>query len=141
ELAEDVEGIAKTLSDLGVQVHRPMSLSPTTTEVKTLAWNAAVVPPLNLRDICLIVGDEIIETPPMLRSRYFETQFLAPIFNMYFSEGASWKPIGGASVIRHVLGGPGSGPALQRHRLERSAVGSSPCRGDRPSRGGAAGWP
>jgi glycine amidinotransferase len=48
------------------------------------------VPPLNLRDNTLILGDEIVETPPMIRSRYFETQLLTPVFAEYFRDGAKW---------------------------------------------------
>jgi glycine amidinotransferase len=90
ELNEDVEGIAKTLQSLSVVVHRPLDLDVSTVEVRTPAWSAAVVPPLNIRDNTLVVGDEIIETPPMVRSRYFETQFLTPIFAEYFKQGARW---------------------------------------------------
>jgi glycine amidinotransferase len=90
ELNEDVEGIVKTLESLAVRVHRPLRLDETTTEVRTPAWSAAVVPPLNVRDNTIILGDEIIETPPMIRSRYFETQFLTPVFANYFRRGARW---------------------------------------------------
>jgi glycine amidinotransferase len=90
ELNEDIEGIVGTLQDLGVIVHRPMELDANTAEVTTLAWSASVVPPLNIRDNALILGDEIIETPPMVRSRYFETRFLQPVFNHYFRQGARW---------------------------------------------------
>ncbi|WP_315765134.1 MULTISPECIES: hypothetical protein [unclassified Bradyrhizobium] len=90
ELNEDVEGIVDALKSLNVTVHRPMTLDASTAEVRTLAWSAAVVPPLNVRDIALVVGDEVIETPPMLRSRYFETQFLKPIFASYFRNGSRW---------------------------------------------------
>ncbi|MFD5975819.1 glycine amidinotransferase [Streptomyces bacillaris] len=90
ELVEDLEGIAEALTGLGVTVLRPMDLDPATTEVRTPAWSASVVPPLNIRDNTLILGDEIIETPPMIRSRYFETQFLTPVFQRYFVQGARW---------------------------------------------------
>ncbi len=90
ELNEDVEGIVKTLESLAVRVHRPLPLDEATTEVRTPAWSAAVVPPLNVRDNTIILGDEIIETPPMIRSRYFETQFLTPVFAEYFRRGARW---------------------------------------------------
>ncbi|NXY96122.1 glycine amidinotransferase [Streptomyces sp. BR123] len=90
ELVEDLEGIAGALTDLGVTVHRPMDLDAGTSEVRTPAWSASVVPPLNIRDNTLILGDEIIETPPMIRSRYFETQFLTPVFQRYFAQGARW---------------------------------------------------
>ncbi|MFJ8464554.1 glycine amidinotransferase [Streptomyces swartbergensis] len=90
ELQEDIEGIVQALQGLGVSVLRPMELDAGTSEVRTPAFSASVVPPLNLRDNTLILGDEIIETPPMVRSRYFETQFLTPVFNEYFRRGARW---------------------------------------------------
>ncbi|MDJ1134787.1 glycine amidinotransferase [Streptomyces iconiensis] len=90
ELNEDLEEIAKTLESLAVTVHRPMTLDEATSSVTTPAWSASVIPPLNLRDNTLILGDEIIETPPMIRSRYFETQFLTQVFQSYFQQGARW---------------------------------------------------
>lgn len=90
ELIEDVEGIVQALKSLSVTVHRPMDLDKNTTKVQTPAWSASVVPPLNVRDIAFIAGDEIIETPPMIRARYFETQFLKPVFSEYFRRGARW---------------------------------------------------
>ncbi|MFF3149611.1 glycine amidinotransferase, partial [Streptomyces sp. NPDC057927] len=89
ELNEDIEGIAETMRSLGITVHRPLDLEQSM-EVRTPAWPAAVVPPLNIRDNTLILGDEIIETPPQVRSRYFETQFLTPVFADYFRQGARW---------------------------------------------------
>src|SRR4029077_14902819 len=74
----------------GVRVLRPLDLDPLTTQIQTLPWSATVIPPLNVRDITLIAGDEIIETSPMLRSRYFESQFLSPVFAEYFRQGARW---------------------------------------------------
>jgi len=90
ELIEDVEGLVKTLESLSIRVERPLDVHEDTSEVRTLGWAASVVPPLNVRDNTLILGDEIIETSPMIRSRYFETQFLKPIFNEYFRQGARW---------------------------------------------------
>ena len=90
ELTEDLDGIVKVLESLSVTVHRPLPVDSATTEVGTPAWTASVVPPLNVRDNTLVVGDEIIETPPMIRSRYFETQLLKPIFQEYFRHGARW---------------------------------------------------
>jgi glycine amidinotransferase len=91
ELNEDIDGLVKTLESLSVKVLRPLPLHESTAEVSTPAWSAAVVPPLNLRDNTLILGDEIVETPPMIRSRYFETQFLTPAFQEYFRAGARWS--------------------------------------------------
>ncbi|MER7580096.1 glycine amidinotransferase [Kitasatospora sp. NPDC097691] len=91
ELNEDLQGLVDTLTSLGVTVHRPTDVTPETAEVRTPAWSASVVPPLNLRDNTLIAGDEIIETSPMIRSRYFETQLLKPVFQEYFRRGARWS--------------------------------------------------
>lgn len=91
ELNEDIEGIVTALESLSVKVLRPMDLDKDTTKVQTPAWSASVVPPLNVRDIALVVGDEIIETAPMIRARYFETQYLKPVFAKYFEKGARWS--------------------------------------------------
>lgn len=90
ELAEDLEGMAEALRSLSITVHRPLPLAAETAEVRTPAWSASVLPALNIRDNTLVLGDEIIETPPMLRTRYFETQLLAPVFQRYFANGARW---------------------------------------------------
>ncbi len=91
ELNEDLDGMEKALTDLGVKVLRPLDLSTETGEVTTLDWSASVVPPLNVRDNTVILGDEILETAPMVRSRYFETRFLQPIFMDYFKQGSRWS--------------------------------------------------
>jgi glycine amidinotransferase len=90
ELIEDVEGMVTDLESLHVTVHRPVTPAPDLTDIDTPAWSASVTPPLNVRDNTLVLGDEIIETPPTLRDRYFETQFLKPVFLEYFRQGARW---------------------------------------------------
>ncbi len=90
ELHEDVEGLAEVLAELGVTVHRPLALPPDAPVVAGLGWQAAPTPALNVRDNTLVLGDEIIETPPMVRSRYLETRLLAPIFRRYYDSGARW---------------------------------------------------
>lgn len=90
ELNEDVEAFATTLANLGILVHRPLRLASDAPSVRGLGWEAPPVPPLNIRDNTLILGDEIVETPPAVRSRYLETRFLAPIFAKYFDLGARW---------------------------------------------------
>ena len=90
ELNEDVENLAKILATLGIIVHRPIPLPPDTPSIKGFGWEAMPVPPLNIRDNTLILGDEIIETPPAIRSRYLETRLLAPIFRRYYEAGARW---------------------------------------------------
>ncbi|MEO6502959.1 MAG: glycine amidinotransferase [Jatrophihabitantaceae bacterium] len=90
ELHEDVEALAATIADLGVTVLRPMRLPPDAAPIAGLGWQAAPAPALNIRDNTLVLGNEIIETPPAIRSRYLETRLLAPIFQSYFQAGARW---------------------------------------------------
>jgi glycine amidinotransferase len=42
------------------------------------------------RDLFLIVADEIIETPPAVRARYFEADLYKELFTGYFNAGARW---------------------------------------------------
>ncbi|CUB11029.1 Inosamine-phosphate amidinotransferase 1 [Bacillus cereus] len=90
ELNEDVEGLVKTLESLDVTVHRPMTLPFNADNIQGFGWESAPVPALNIRDNTLILGEEIIETPPAIRSRYLETRLLSPIFMEYFKNGATW---------------------------------------------------
>lgn len=90
ELHEDVEDLASTLTALGVAVHRPLALPPDAAPIAGLGWDAAPTPALNIRDNTLILGEEIIETPPAIRSRYLETRLLAPVFAHYYEAGARW---------------------------------------------------
>jgi glycine amidinotransferase len=90
ELHEDVENLAATLAAAGVTVHRPIPLPPDTGPIAGLGWQAAPTPALNIRDNTLILGEEIIETPPAIRSRYLETRLLAPVFRAYYEAGAQW---------------------------------------------------
>jgi glycine amidinotransferase len=96
ELTEDVDGLVKTLEQEGVKVHQPTSLKKTV-KFKTPYWEATGIPALNVRDQAIIIGNEIIETTPQIRARYFENDLLKPIFYKYFNAGARWstmpKPI------------------------------------------------
>lgn len=90
ELHEDVENLAAILASLGVTVHRPIELPSNVQAIRGFNWEAPPVPPLNIRDNTLILGNEIIETPPAIRSRYLETRLLTPVFQSYFEAGARW---------------------------------------------------
>jgi len=89
ELAEDVEELTQTLESLGVKTLRPTPLSEAIS-FKTPYWKATTLPALNVRDQAIILGDEIVESAPQVRSRYFENDLLKPIFYHYFKEGSQW---------------------------------------------------
>ena len=89
ERTEDVEGLVQVLTGLGIRVRRPEPLAelrPTATG----EWRSLTSPAHNVRDQTLIVGDEIIETPPLCRNRYFENDLMKPLFLDYFRRGARW---------------------------------------------------
>ena len=93
---EDLTAFVELLKSLNVNVKRPKVLDKTK-QIKTMAWDSITNPALNVRDMAMIVGDKIIETPPTTRYRYFENQLLYHLFIEYFKSGANWiqapKPI------------------------------------------------
>ena len=89
ELDEDVQELVATLQKSGVTVHRPMVLHEVV-RVKTPYWEASTIPALNVRDQAIIMGDEIVETPPQVRARYFENDLLKAVFYRYFRAGSRW---------------------------------------------------
>lgn len=89
ESFEDLEGFIKILKEEDIIVRRPQMM----TEVKITKspwWEAPLGHALMSRDLFLIVGNEIIETSPMIRSRYFEGDLYKELFTDYFNKGAKW---------------------------------------------------
>ncbi|MDJ1132733.1 glycine amidinotransferase [Streptomyces iconiensis] len=90
ELNEDLEELVTVLREYGALVHRPLPL-PAPAPFSTPSWQAHCVPALNIRDQAIIMGEEILETPPQVRARYFENDLLKPVFYRYFHAGAKWS--------------------------------------------------
>ncbi|HLZ09515.1 MAG TPA: inosamine-phosphate amidinotransferase 1, partial [Chloroflexota bacterium] len=89
ELREDLEGMVDALRTYGVTVHRPVRLTAPV-EIKSPFWSSYATPALNVRDQTIILGTTIVETAPHVRSRYFENDYLKPIFLEYFRAGSRW---------------------------------------------------
>lgn len=86
---EDVEKFADLLKSNNINVLRP-KIPDTLQITKTLAWKSTNFPALNVRDLSLIIGNEIIEVPSSCRYRIFENDYLKHIFLDYFKKGAKW---------------------------------------------------
>lgn len=89
ELFEDLAGFEVILRGEGIVVRRP----DTPTEVKVIQtpdWKAGMGHALMPRDIFIVIGEEIIETSPMVRSRYFETDPYKGLLTEYFLSGGRW---------------------------------------------------
>jgi glycine amidinotransferase len=89
ECLEDIAGFMKVLEDYGAVVRRPNVLTTLPT-VKTPYWEAPMGHALMPRDLFLVLGDEIIETSPAVRARYFESDLYKELFTEYFNRGAKW---------------------------------------------------
>lgn len=89
EHSEDLEKFCHLLKSFNVKVKRPKK--PTRIhQVKTPIWDSTIHPALNVRDMAMVVGNTIIETPPTCRFRYFENNLLQHLFLDYFKNGANW---------------------------------------------------
>jgi len=89
EALEDLEGFIDILKTHDVVVRRPDVLEevPTT---QTPGWSAPAGHAMMPRDPFLVIGDEIIETPPTVRARFFEGDLYKELFTEYFNAGARW---------------------------------------------------
>lgn len=89
ERQEDLDNFAKLLEKEGVRVRRPKKLKKPIS-IKTPFFKGIMNAVDDPRDMFLCIDDEIIETPPMNRNRYFEGLMLHHIFKEYFRKGARW---------------------------------------------------
>ncbi|MDR3245561.1 MAG: hypothetical protein LBT50_03920 [Prevotellaceae bacterium] len=89
ELREDIDGLVLALEKVGVNVLRPKQIK-SGASICLPYWEAKAWPALNVRDRILILGDNMIETTPCIRSRYLETDLLKEILYGYFQTGANW---------------------------------------------------
>jgi len=75
----------------GVTVRRP-DLIPQARPFATPDWDCEGGYNIaNPRDLLLVIGDEIIETAPAWRSRYFEVNAYRSLLMEYFRAGAKWS--------------------------------------------------
>ena len=103
EVNEDLEGLSDVIKDFGVKIYRP-NISDIHRFFVTPYFSASAEHAYNPRDLFLVVGDTVIESPSQERHRYFEAQAYYDIMNHYFSEGSRWiagpKPkLGGEYMI------------------------------------------
>ena len=88
---KDLEEFAHILEAEGVTVRRPEPVNHAipfaTQDWKSAGGLYAAMP----RDILLVIGNEIIESPMSWRSRYFEINAYRPLLTEYFLQGAKWS--------------------------------------------------
>lgn len=89
EVQEDLDNLAATISSFGVKVHRP-NVHDIRKMYSTPFWSSTGNNIYNTRDLHLIVGNTVIESPSHMRSRYFEASALYDIWYEYFESGFKW---------------------------------------------------
>jgi glycine amidinotransferase len=83
---EQLDNLAKILESRGIVVHRPDVLdkivSFTTPSFKSELSSAS-----NVRDLTLVYGNKLIETPTFVRNRYYENTLLYDVYNRAYDKG------------------------------------------------------
>lgn len=87
---DDLGELASLLDSEGVKVRRPLPIDHAK-PFSTPDWSSpSGVYSAMPRDLMLVIGDEIIETPGAWRSRYFELQAYRHLLREYFEAGSRW---------------------------------------------------
>jgi N-dimethylarginine dimethylaminohydrolase len=89
ETEEDLNEFVRILESYGVTVKRPDTW-PHEATFSTIHWEAEGYYNYCPRDVLLVVGDHIIETPNVMRSRAQETYSYRTLLLDYMRAGAKW---------------------------------------------------
>jgi len=89
ETEEDLNAFVAVLEGQGVTVKRPETW-PHEARFSTIHWESQGYYNYCPRDIILVIGDQIIETPNVIRSRAQETFSYRTILIDYLKSGARW---------------------------------------------------
>jgi N-dimethylarginine dimethylaminohydrolase len=89
ETAEDLSALCDALTELGIVVKRPDTW-PHSKEFSTIHWSTTGYYNYCPRDIFLVIGDQIIETPNTIRGRAQESYSYRRILLDYLQAGARW---------------------------------------------------
>ena len=89
ETEEDLMEFVRVLEQHGVTVRRPDTW-PHEAQFSTIHWTSQGYYNYCPRDVLLVVGDQIIETPNVIRSRAQETFSYRRLLTGYMKSGAKW---------------------------------------------------
>lgn len=89
ETNEDLQCLIDTLRGLGITVHQTPAADHSPV-FGTPEWSTDGLYSYCPRDLTLVVGSTIIETPSPMRARYFELLGLRELFLQYMHNGSTW---------------------------------------------------
>lgn len=89
EIIEDLNNLSNVIIEYGAKVYRP---EPHDISIiySSPFWSSTGNNLYNVRDLHLVVGNTVVESPSHHPSRYFEATALYPIWYKYFEEGFRW---------------------------------------------------
>ncbi len=90
EVNEDLDGVKKVLEEFGAKVFRPEVFDINRMYSTPYDWSSTSNNIYNVRDLHLIVGNNVIESPSPMKNRYFEATALYDIWYEYFEQGFTW---------------------------------------------------
>jgi glycine amidinotransferase len=83
---EQLDGLAQVLTSLGVTVHRPDALDKIV-PFTTPSFRSELSSASNVRDLTLVYGNKLIETPTFVRNRYYENTLLHDVYSRAWDRG------------------------------------------------------
>jgi N-dimethylarginine dimethylaminohydrolase len=89
ETEEDLNAFIDVLEGAGITVKRPETW-PHESKFSTTSWESAGYYNYCPRDIMLVIGDQVIETPNVMRSRSLESFSYRAMMVDYLKSGAKW---------------------------------------------------
>lgn len=90
EVNEDLEGASDLFKQFGVKVFRAKAHDLNRMYSSPFGWSSTGNDIYNIRDLHLIVGNNVIESPSPIKSRYFEATALYNVWYKYFETGFKW---------------------------------------------------
>lgn len=85
----DLRKLTMMLIAIGIEVHRPIRLT-FGAELSTYDWETDGMYNYCPRDLLLVIGNKVIETPMVYRSRQFETRAYEDIKRQAMTKGVVW---------------------------------------------------
>jgi N-dimethylarginine dimethylaminohydrolase len=89
EVEEDLDGLCQAIMDYGTTVFRP-NVHDIEKMYSSPFWSSTGNNVYNVRDLHMVVGDKLIESPSQHMERYYEASALYDIWYQYFEEGFTW---------------------------------------------------
>jgi glycine amidinotransferase len=83
---QQLDNLASTLESRGVVVHRPAVLDKIV-PFNTPSFKSELSSASNVRDLTLVYGNKLIETPTFVRNRYYENTLLHDVYSSAWDRG------------------------------------------------------